>query len=61
MKDTHFLYTLAALAGVGISLVFIGYATETLPMHTPKQHTSGAAPVTTKTLAGKKKNCKRKN
>ena len=34
MKDTHFLYGIARLAVVGILACFMGYATNTLPMHT---------------------------
>ena len=30
MKDTHFLYTIAVLAIIGISATFIGYATENM-------------------------------
>lgn len=52
MKDTHFLYSIAILAVVGVLVCFIGYATNTLPMHTPKQTSA----ITT-SLA-KKKNCK---
>ena len=37
MKDTHFLYIIAVLAIVGLSAIFIGYATGTLPTYTPQQ------------------------
>ena len=37
MKDTHFLYIIAALAIIGVSATFIGYATGTLPIYTPQQ------------------------
>ena len=37
MKDTHFLYIVAVLAIVGLSAIFIGYATGTLPTYTPRQ------------------------
>ena len=37
MKDTHFLYIVAALAIIGVSATFIGYATDTLPTYTPQQ------------------------
>ena len=37
MKDTHFLYIIAVLAVVGISVTFIGYATGKLPVYTPRQ------------------------
>lgn len=37
MKDTHFLYAIAALAIIGISATFIGYATDTLPTNAQRQ------------------------
>ena len=37
MKDTHFLYIIAVLAVIGISVTFIGYATDRLPVYTPRQ------------------------
>lgn len=37
MKDIHFLYIIAGLAIIGISVTFIGYATDRLPVHTPRQ------------------------
>ena len=37
MKDTHFLYIVGILAVVSISVVFVGYATDTLPTNTPRQ------------------------
>lgn len=37
MKDTHFLCVIAVLAIVGLSAIFIGYATGTLPTYTPRQ------------------------
>ena len=37
MKDIHFLYIIAGLAIIGISVTFIGYATGTLPTYTPQQ------------------------
>lgn len=52
MKGNIFLYSVGIIAIVGVLLCFIGYATNTLPMHTQKQTTS----ITTPT--GKKKNCK---
>lgn len=52
MKDTHFLYIIAVLAVVGITMVFIAYATDTLPMHTPKVIFSSPPKLTTQ-----KKNC----
>ena len=47
MKDTHFLYIIAGLAVVGITTVFIAYATDTLPMHTPKVISSSPPKLTT--------------
>ena len=52
MKDKYFLFSIGILAIVGILVCFIGYATNTLPMHTPKQTSAITTP------AGKKKNCK---
>ncbi len=52
MKDNFFVYSVGILAIVGILVCFIGYATNTLPMHTSKQTHA----ITT--TAGKKKNCK---
>ena len=37
MKDTHFLYIIALLAIIGISVTFVGYATDRLPVYTPRQ------------------------
>ena len=37
MKDIHFLYIIAVLAIIGISATFIGYATDRLPVYTPRQ------------------------
>ena len=36
MKDTHFLYSIATLALGSIIAIFASYATDTLPMHTPR-------------------------
>ena len=44
MKDTHFLYGVAILAVVGITAVFIAYATDTLPMHTPNGRSISTIP-----------------
>lgn len=49
MKDTHFLYIIAVLAVVGITTVFIAYATDTLPKHTPKTISSSPPKLTTDT------------
>ena len=56
MKDTHFLYGIAILAVVGILACFIGYATNTLPMHAPRQ-LSTTTPAVTDTAAVKTKGC----
>ncbi len=37
MKDTHFLYSVAVFAVLVITSVFIAYATDTLPRHTPRE------------------------
>ena len=50
MKDN--LYSVGILAIVGILVCFIGYATNTPPMHTSKRTPAITIP------AGKKKNCK---
>ncbi len=52
MKDNFFVYGVGILAIVGVLVCFIGYATNTASMYTPKQTTA----ITT--TAGKKKNCK---
>lgn len=36
MKDSHFLYSIATLALGSIIAIFVGYITNTLPMHTPR-------------------------
>ena len=63
MKDTYVLCIACILALVAIVSVFVGYATNTLPMYTPRQITT-APPATmnpaqaaTDTLATKKKTC----
>lgn len=43
MKDIHFLYIIAGLAIIGISVTFIGYATDRLPVHTPRQISTTAS------------------
>ena len=40
MKDTHFLYSIATLAIGSIIAIFVSYATDTLPMHTPRNLTA---------------------
>ena len=63
MKDTHVLCIACILALVAITSVFVGYATNTLPMHTPRQitiappATIGPAQAATDTPALKKKAC----
>ncbi len=52
MKDNYFLYSVGIIAIVGILVCFIGYATNTPPMHTSKRTPAITIP------AGKKKNCK---
>lgn len=52
MKENHFLYGITILAICSIFTCLIGYATNVLPMPTPKQTSA----ITT-SLA-KKKNCK---
>ena len=52
MKDNFFVYSVGILAIVGILVCFIGYATNTLPMHTSKQTHAITIPT------AKKKNCK---
>jgi len=53
MKDTHFLYGIATFTLVGIFTGFIGYATDMLPTHTPRQQ----GPVETTTTVVNKKSC----
>lgn len=36
MSDTHFLYSIATLAIGSIIAIFVCYATDTLPTHTPR-------------------------
>ena len=36
MKGTHFLYSIATLAVGSLLAIFASYATDTLPMHTPR-------------------------
>lgn len=43
MKDIHFLYIIAGLAIIGISVTFIGYATDRLPAYTPRQISTTAS------------------
>lgn len=40
MKRPYYLYGIGLLAFIGISLAFIGYATDTLPTSRSKQHTN---------------------
>ena len=62
MKDTHVLCAAVILAILAITVVFVGYATDTLPWHTHRQitresiqATPGAAQAATTTA--KKKGC----
>ena len=57
MKDTHFLYIIALLAMIGISVTFIGYATDRLPVHTPQQISTTASVNTDSTNAEKGCGC----
>ena len=43
MKDTHFLYSIATLAIGSIIAIFVSYATNTLPTHTPRNSTAAIA------------------
>lgn len=43
MKDTHFLYSIATLAIGSIIAIFVSYATDTLPTHTPRNLTATVA------------------
>ncbi|MCG9129085.1 hypothetical protein JT359_15965 [Candidatus Poribacteria bacterium] len=52
MKDNFFVYSVGILAIIGVLVCFIRYATNTLPMHTPKQTSAITA------SPAKKKNCK---
>ena len=53
MKDTHFLYSIATLALGSILAIFASYATDTLPMHTPRV----PSPVIATTPVGKNCGC----
>ncbi|MYB95723.1 hypothetical protein F4Y43_17885 [Candidatus Poribacteria bacterium] len=52
MKDTHFLYSVAVLAVVGITTVFVAYVTDTLPIDTPR-----TVPISTAQSMKKNKDC----
>ena len=52
MKDTRFLYAISVIAVILIAAVFICYATDTLPKHTPRSRH-----VIKNTTAPKKKDC----
>ena len=43
MKDTHFLYSIATLAIGSIITIFVSYATNTLPTHTPRNSIAAIA------------------
>ena len=53
MKDTHFLYSIATLGLGSIIAIFVGYVTNTLPMHTQGY----AAPPVVRTPAKKECSC----
>ncbi len=53
IKNVHFLYFVVILAVMGIFFVFIGYATDMLSIHMPKQQT----PLATTSRVIKKKTC----
>ena len=55
MKDTHFLYIIALLAIIGISVTFVGYATDRLPIYTPQQ--ISAIPSVNADTTNTKKGC----
>ena len=40
MKDAHFLHAITVFGIVAISVVFVGYATDTLPTDTPREMTT---------------------
>ena len=40
MKDTNFLYSIVTLAIGSIIVIFVSYATNTLPTHTPRYSTA---------------------
>lgn len=61
MKDTHFLYIIALLAIIGISVTFVGYATDRLPVHTPRQISTTASVNTDSTNAEKGCGCCKEN
>lgn len=53
MKDTHFLYSIATLTLGSIIAIFVGYGTNTLPMHTPRH----SRPILTRTPTLKDCSC----
>ena len=53
MKDTHFLYSIATLGLGSIIAIFVGYVTNTLPMHTQGY----AAPPVVRTPVKKECSC----
>ncbi len=55
MKDTHVLCTVGIIAVLVIILIFVGYATDTLPQHTHRVITT--SPPATGTPVAKKKDC----
>jgi len=61
MKDMHFLYVVAILAILGIAAAVIGYATDTLPTHTPQQVTTASTQVSPGTAQAARKTARKKN
>ena len=51
MKDTHFLYSIATLAIGSILVIFVSYATDSLPIATSRHSTAAIA------TPAAKKNC----
>lgn len=62
MRENRVLYGIAALALLAILAVFIAYATDNLPTHTPRQHvllkTETSAETPAPAVKVKKKSCK---
>ena len=62
MRANRLLYGIAALALLAILAVFIAYATDNLPTHTPRQHvrleTETSAETPAPAVKVKKKSCK---
>ena len=52
MKDTHFLYSMTTLALGSIVAIFVSYATDTLPMPSPRKPIARVAAVSLKKNCG---------